>query len=241
MIRNLFLFLLLFLSGGLLAQDVILDKNVDEQYKEKKGPNMRYYGHFYESIGTVAPYNNLKGASVESQRSIEFIFGYRYKIKLLSFYAIGIDVSNRWIRYGIKPEGAPLAGELATNPLLEAGLVDKLSMNLSSLGAEAYNRINIGKRGNVLGNFLDIGIRGEWNYGSRLILKSNAAEGEYFNKAREVRKKLDFIEQFSTLVTARIGINKLAISGNYRITDLITNGYATPELPPLTVGFQVAF
>jgi hypothetical protein len=241
MIRNLFLYFFLFLSAGLLAQDVVLEKNVDEQYQEKKGPNMRYYGHFYEGIGTVAPYGNLKGATAESQRSSEIIFGYRYKIKLLSFYAIGLDLSNRWLRYGIKSEGIPVAGEIASNPLSEAGLVDKLSLNLSSLGLEAYNRINIGKRGNVLGNFIDIGIKGEWNYGSRLILKSDATDGDYFQKAREVRKKLDFIGKLSTLVTARIGINKIGIYGNYRLSDLIADGYTTPELPPLTVGVQVAF
>jgi len=241
MIRNLFLCVFVCLSAGIAAQDVVLEKDVDEQYMEKKGPNMRYYGHFYEGIGTVAPYNNLKGATAESHRSSEFIFGYRYKIKLLSFYAIGLDVSNRWLRYGIKSEGVPGAAELASNPLSEAGLVDKLSMSLSSLGAEAYNRINIGKRGNVLGNFIDIGIKGEWIYGSRLILKSNAAEGDYFTKTREVRKKLDFIEQFSTLVTARIGINKIGIYGYYRLSDLIETEYTTPELPPLTVGLQVAF
>ncbi len=238
MIKQLIFAVVLFFSLGLSAQDVVLDMNVDEQYTEKKGPNMRQYGHFYEGIAVVVPYNSVSGAKTDLGRSGEFLFGYRYKLKLLSFYAIGFDLNHRWTRYGIASEELPA---VATNPLSFAKDVRRMSLGVSSFGAEAYNRINIGKRGNTLGNYLDLGIKGEWNYSRKLYIKENAVDGDYFETSRSVQKKLNFIEKFSTLVTARVGINKVMLYGTYRISDLIAGGYTTPELPPLNMGVQLAF
>ena len=239
MIKYLVLIALAFLPIYISAQDIVLDKNVDEQYSEKRGPNMRQYGHAYYGIATVLPYNNVSGANAESHRSAMFTFGYRYKLKLLSFYAIGFDLSNQYSRYGIKSEeSVPV---VASNPFSIASEVKKLNLGMSSLGAEAYNRINIGKRGNVLGKYLDIGIKGDWNYGRKMIIKEKSVSGDYYENSRTVQKNLKFIEKFATLVTARIGINKFILYGNYRFSDLIVPEYSSPELPPLTAGFQMAF
>lgn len=229
-----------FMYLSLSAQDIIMDKNVEEQYSEKHGQNMRHYGQFYEAFGTFIPYNNNSGAKAVLGRSMEFTFGYRYKLKLLSFYAIGFDLSNRWQKYGIEAED-DVAVDISSNPFSQASQVKRLSLNVASLGAEAYNRINIGKRGNTLGNYVDIGIKGEWNYGRKMYLKEEAPAGDYFEKSKTVQKNLSFIEKFSTIITARIGINKFCIYGNYRFSDIIVDGYTSPELPPLTAGVQVAF
>lgn len=239
MIKNLIFLVLVFLSAGVAAQDVVLDKNVDEQYTEKRGPNMRQYGHLYEGFAFVIPYDEVAGASTEFGRSGSLVFGYRYKLKLLSFYAIGFDLSHNWTRYGIKPED-DVAVETG-NPLSRASEVYRMGLGISSLGAEAYNRINIGKRGNVLGNYLDIGVKGNWNYARKLILKEKALSSDFYEKSRTVQKNLNFIEKISTDITARIGINKFVIYGNYRFSDLIVSGYTTPELPPLTAGVQMVF
>ncbi len=222
------------------AQDVVLDKDVDKQYEDKKGPNMRYYGHFYQALGFAIPYEEMSGANIQVGKSSEYFVGYRYKLKLLSFYAIGFDVNYIWRRYGIKSE-PDLPVDVALNPFSQASLVDKMNLGLSSLGGEVYNRVNIGKRGNVLGKYFDIGIKAEWNIGNRLVIKQKAVAGDYFEKSRSVQKNLNFIEKFSTLLTARIGINNYSIYGNYRISNLFTTDYSIPELPPLTAGFQMKF
>ena len=225
---------------SLSAQDIVLDKKVDGQYQDKRGPNMRQYGHGYVGLGLVIPYQNNSGSMIDPGRSPEFTIGYRYKLKLLSFYAIGFDLSGNWIKYGIRAEHS-VPADITSNPLSQARDADKLSMTISSLDAEVYNRINIGKRGNILGNYLDIGLKGEWNYMQKLVIRESPAGDDYYSKSRIVQKNLSFIERFSTLVSARIGINKYIIYGNYRISELITAGYSTPELPPVTAGFQLAF
>jgi hypothetical protein len=236
----LFFMVLSFLYINISAQEIVLNKNVDEQYTDEKGPNMPRYGHIYIGLAMVVPYNNLPGADTDLGRSGEMLIGYRYKVKLTSFYAIGFDISNRFVRYGIKSE-EDIPVDIDSNPLSQASLADKLGLGLTSLGLEVYNRFNFGKRGNTLGNYLDIGIKEEWNYRRKLIIKDEAPDGSYFEKSRNVEKNLLFIEKFSTILTARIGINRICIYGNYRISDLITSGYTTPELPPLTSGVQVAF
>ena len=51
MLKHLIYLVFPFLSLCISAQDIVLDKNVDEQFKEKRGPNMRQYGHIYYGIG----------------------------------------------------------------------------------------------------------------------------------------------------------------------------------------------
>jgi hypothetical protein len=238
--KNIFFLMLILMSAFAVAQDVVLDKNVDEQYQEDYGPNMKRYGHFYFGIGLPLPVGETTGAKINPAGSSDAVFGYRYKFRLLSFFAVGMDLSHSWTRYGILNDSdVPVI--VAVNPLSKAGAVEKLSLDLNSLGAEAFGRINIGKRGNVMGNYFDFGIKQEWNYVRKFIVKENAPKGSYYAKSRSVERNLNFISNFSTILTARIGVDKYAVYGKYRISDIITGGYTTPELTPYVLGFEYAF
>ena len=182
------------------------------------------------------PSDEKSGAKTDFVRSWEYSFGYRYKLKLLSFYAVGLDAGLRYVRYRIEDEKLIYD---PSKPLTMASITDKFSVGISSLGLEAYNRINIGPRGNTLGQYIDIGFRGEWNYATREIIKQKLESTDLAERMRTVNRGLKYIESFSTLVTARIGYNKLSLFGYYRLSDLFKHKYGLVELPSVIIGIQI--
>ncbi|MCK4920135.1 MAG: hypothetical protein KAS71_03760 [Bacteroidales bacterium] len=234
------LFLFAFLSVLIIAgaQDVILEKDVDEQFKGTKGPNMRHFKHLYLGAGTVLDYDEETGASINPLTSAQFIIGYRYKLKLLSFYALGFDLNFKMNRYMFDGDDEnPLD---LSNPLLIVENEEKHSLTNNGPGLELYQRINIGKRGNTLGKYLDIGVQGQWNMTDveEYILVNEA--DPYFGKSRIINRKLTFIEPVSYGLSARIGINKFAIQGYYRLSDYFRSEFSMSELPRLTIALQFA-
>lgn len=234
--RQLFLFwfLSLFIFAG--AQDVILEKDVEKQFKGTKGPNMRHYSHFYLGGGTILDFEEEAGASINPWKSAQFIFGYRYKLKLLSFYALGIDLNFKMNQYMLDGDDEnPLDID---NPLSIVENEKKHRLMNNGLGFEIFQRINIGKRGNSLGNYLDIGVQGQWNISDVEEYIVINETNQYFGKTKVVNRRLTFTEPFSYGLSARFGLSKFAIHGYYRLSDYFKPEFAIPELPRLSVGLQ---
>ena len=126
------------------------------------------------------------------------------------------------------------------NPLSIVENEKKHSLTNNGLGLEFYQRINIGKRGNALGNYLDIGVQGQWNMSDVEEYMVINETNPYFGKTRIMNRKLTFTEPLSYGLSARIGLNKFAIHGYYRLSDYFKPEFAIPELPRLSVGVQCA-
>lgn len=53
---------ILFVHGLTFCQEVILEKNVEEQYQESMwGPNLKHFGHVYIDLGMPVDYENQEG------------------------------------------------------------------------------------------------------------------------------------------------------------------------------------
>ena len=235
-IRLLILFCLV--SGSLYAQDTVLEMDVDNQYKENHGPNMRHYGHFYTGVGFVTGYGEKEGSAIDFWRSQDFLFGYRYKLKVLSFYALGFDAGFNTKRYGLS--GAGSLPPIASNPLTQWGEAKRHAIRNNSLGIGVYQRINIGKRGTSLGNYIDIGIDGPYNYSVKEVVVRTTDSGyEPAGISRSTFRKLDYYERFTYGLQGRIGIGRFMAYGHYRLSDYFSDKYDIPELPRLTAGLQV--
>jgi hypothetical protein len=231
---------LLFLGMNIFSQDVVIDKDVDEQYQTKKGPNYRYYNQFYIGFGGMADFDEETGAKINAWRSSNFIFGYRYKLKLLSFYALGFDLNFNQNIYFM--EGDSENPFDALNPLTFDIDEKKQTLTNNAFALEVYQRINIGKRGNSLGKYLDLGVSGQWNHTVKETVKKEFTdEQNYYGKSLDVRRKLDYIEAFQYDLTARIGVNQFVVYGKYRMSDYFNDKFIMPELPRLSLGIQYAF
>jgi len=221
------------------AQDVVLEKNVEEQYGGTKGPNMRHFKHFYIGAGNILDFDENEGSSINPWKSSQFIIGRRYKLKLLSFYSLGLDFNYKISQYMLEGDDQDPASSII-NPLAIDGDEKNHSLLNNSFGLEVYQRINIDKRGNKLGKYFDIGFRGEWNVTDVQTYTMIDKTDSYAEKRKFINRRLKYVEAFSYGPTARIGFNKWAIYGNYRLSDHFKSSFQMAELPRWSVGIQLA-
>ena len=235
--RILFFALLILVSIYTEAQDVKLEKDVEEQYKGTKGPNMRHHKHMYFGIGGISGFDEEIGTAINPWKSGQIVIGYRYKLKLLSFYAIGLDMNFKMNQYYFDDDDVnPLDID---NPLANITGEEKHSLTNNGLGLEFYQRINIGKRGNALGKYLDTGFRGQWNMTNVEDYVLITDNDPFVGKTMVVNRRLNYIEAFSYGLSARIGINKFVIYSYYRLSDYFKPEFGIPELSRLSFGAQM--
>ena len=235
--RTFLLLVGLLMLPHLYSQEILLDMNVEDQYKETNGPNMQNHNHVYISLGVIPDFDEEGITSINSWKSGEYIIGYRYKRKLSSFYSLGYDLNFRVNRFFFD---APDLFSNLDDPLL-AGQVKKHHLLTNSFNLEIYQRFNIGPHGNTLGNYIDMGVYGQLNHSVKEVkLLENKEESASAGKERRIYRKLDYIERLGYGLSGRIGRNKWAIYGKYRLSDFFSTEYNLPELPRLTVGIEFA-
>ncbi len=213
---TLLILLSVFFIPAVMPQSVVISKNVDEQYKSTFGPNLRHYGHFYIGLAAMPGFDANSGSAVELFGSGEYAAGYRYKLKLLSFYALGLDLSYEHTRYNFNIDDLSVFNPY--NPLTFAQDEKRHLLVNNAFTLEIYQRINFGKRGNTLGNFLDMGIYGSWNHTVKEVIVKTYGDNDYLGKSRLVNRKLDINEPLSYGLSARIGHEKFALYGKYRLS-----------------------
>jgi len=228
---------LIALSQTLFSQEVVLDMDTEEQYTGNKGPNMRHYGYLYLGVGNIPGFEEQTGSKIDFTTSGEFQFGYRYKLKVLSFYSLGFDLNFQSSRYGLEGDkGNPVD---PANPLTLTSGEKRHALRMNSAGAGVYQRINIGKRGNSLGNYLDMGIEGRWILGTKEVLVFKNSTYLPASRSRYTYRGLDFTEQFYYGLNIRAGTGRYMIYADYRLSDYFTSAYSIPELPRLNTGIQI--
>lgn len=240
MLKSIFPAIVLFIfSTGLFSQDIVLEKDVTDQYKEGNGPNMRNFRHFYIGFGGIIDFDESPGTAINAYRSGQITFGYRYKLKLLSFYALGLDLNFKSDQYFM--EGDDANPYDPNNPLALYTGEKRQTFTDNGIGLEIYQRINIGKRGNTLGKYLDAGFRAQWNVTDVEELVINYNDPTYTGRQRIFNRRLQYVEDYSYGLSARIGFDHFIIYGYYRLSDIFKDSFNIPELPRLSVGLQYAF
>ena len=153
--KNIFCYLLTIIFWGIglsgFAQKILLEQDVNaDSIRPVKGPNLKHYSHYYLGYGLVASPGSA-GSEIRYGMSSDITLGYRYKRKLSQFYSIGMDISYHLTTYRLKQN--------STKRLPNDSLHDKEQLIFHNVGFGIYNRFNYGKRGNYIGNFIDIGAR----------------------------------------------------------------------------------
>lgn len=228
--KSIFLIIFIFFICETYAQAVLLEQDLSKDSLVKKtGPNLRHYHHFYMSLGFAADQAE-KGAEINYGSSNSFDFGYRYKLKICNHYAMGTDFWWGSDGYNMKQANTKLLPDTILN--------DKEKFTFYNFGLGYYNRINFGKRGNHVGNYLDFGVYGQWTYNLVHYTKNKMTNG---NVVEVKTKKLNYYNPLNWGVNARIGFNRYIITASYRMSDYFITRYKYPELPRLTVGVQIGF
>lgn len=228
--------ILLFINIPLIGQKILMDKDVSNAYQNIQGPNTKSFKQFYFGTGLII--NNSEHLEINSFRSRYLTVGFRQKYKLLSFYSLGYELGyNAWY-FNIKQS----EDKMIPNEELH----DKEKLRLHSGNILLFNRLNIGKRGNVIGRFIDFG--GYMNFifstshytKDKILDETSTSDQAVYAEIRVVKNsRLDYIQYFGYGVFARTGINWFALKVTYRMSDLFKEKYHWTELPRLQVGFEL--
>ncbi len=228
-----FILIILFLPFFGISQKVLLEENVEyDTLVTKFGQNYANYRHFYISAGFLTGENN-PGSEIIFVNSRQMELGYRYKRKISDNYAFGLGLSICNSSFYLNQK----ANKIVPNDSLHSS--EKIAIN--SLKLELYNRINIGKRGNIIGKFMDIGFFTSYNYRAKHITKDKLTDTNKFfaKKVKSVYKGLEYIENFGYGLGVRLGINRYVIYSQLRLTNIFKSNYNMPELPVYSVGIQI--
>ncbi len=212
------------------AQDVLFNETVNsDSVIEKNGPNLKHYKHPYIGFGFAATQSENKSSNVDLGLSSNFIFGYRTKLKISNFYAIGYDISYNLSWYRLSQTNDKRTPDSLQN--------DKERLTFHNFELGLYNRFNFGKRGNIIGKFIDLGAYADWTFLCSHFTKNKNDANDNIYKTKVTHLK--YYEAFNYGVLTRIGINRWVVYANYRLSDLFKSSYNYAELPRLTIGVQI--
>lgn len=226
--KKIFTIFLLSLSIGAFSQAVLLEQDVKaDTIRPTKGPNLKHFYQGYFGIGIpVFTNEDLNYTKFGTTSAVDF--GMRYKRKLASHFAVGADLGLNLAAYKIKQDNGKTVPDTIIN--------SREKFQINSLTGSVYFRVNVGRRGNHLGNYLDVGAFGGWNLAKKHRTINTNEQDE---KVKVITSHLKYMEDFSYGILARIGSNRYALTASYRLSDLFKSTSLFPELPRLTAGVEV--
>lgn len=227
-------------SQAVHSQIVLLEENVKDLDLEKPvyGANHRHFTHFYVGYEFITDKVKGEGLEVVLGRSMAILSGYRYKLKLAKYLAVGADIDYFYMSYFLKQNDSKVVPNNIKHEL------ERLIFH--NLGTEFYVRVNFGRRGNSIGKFIDVATYANWAFSQKHYYedKIDDKNNPYRNGLIKVtNKKLNYINDFNYGLRARLGFGKLVFSATYRITDMFTKDLkkdvADVELPRVSIGLQL--
>ena len=229
--RTLAVLLALALPGAAQAQQVLVQANVAaDTLKTTFGPNRRYFGHGYVGYGLVAGAAN-PGAGVRyGPYSSELRLGGRLKVRLSQTLAVHTDLAYSYLRY----ELAQQAAKAIPDPVQH----EREAFVLHQAAADLGLRLNYGRRGNVVGSYLDLLAGGSWVVASTHSTSEVPGPGV---GSREVTEHgLPYFRRWSGSTGARLGFDRYALTARYRLSPTFTAAYGNwPELPRWVFGLEL--
>ncbi len=214
------------------AQEVLLHEEVTaDTVKPTFGPNYRNFLHSFMGYGAVFGGTEGPGTAIRYGNSGDFLFGVRYKYRVTNFFSWGAEAYYRSLFYSIKQDSLKSFPDTLLN--------DKERLTFHNLSAGFYLRFNLEKkRGNRVGNFIDLGGYGEWTFRLTHFTLNKLPDGSI---ARTNRTGLDYYNSLNYGAMARLGFNRWIFFASWRFSNLFKETKNLPELPRLTVGVQVGF
>jgi hypothetical protein len=213
------------------AQEVVLsEKVIQDSVRGKYGPNMSHYLHFYAGFGFITPVNQNTGSEIYFGKANNFEIGLRYKKRITNWLALGANLYYEMYNYRLEQN------DDKTFP--DTLIYGKQKVKSHNFGIAPYLRINIGRRGNRLGNYLDVGVFGNVIF-SQKLKAFDTPDG----KEKVVLKDAGLLNSTFWGVYANIGIaNSFVLFAKYNMSELVKPGNANyADLPPLTIGLQFNF
>jgi hypothetical protein len=233
----------LWIHNPCMSQINLLHKQPYQQLnKEDEGPNTRNWWSSYLQFGFLVPIANQDSLGVkENFSNMMFETGWRYKFKMNEFLSTGLDFGYNYQEFNIR--------QSANKNLLSLNIQnDKQLIRMHAITAGGYIRINFGKRGNIVGKYLDIAGNIQYSFRDEMLIRNEVepSVGIPSETVKNVFIHLPFVRDVHYFGTARFGWNFVSIFAKYRLSEFFSpvtylNGDRTlPNLPSLQVGIEIS-
>ena len=224
------LLILLFSNLSVFAQKQIIHQNLKQDtLKVNKGPNGQRFSHTYLIVGGIVPDSKI----IDAARSHEFGIGWLKKRKINNVISLGFDFAFSYRNYRIV--------DTSYYALPPGSTLQKERLYTRNFQLKPWVRINIGKHGNTLGKYIDLGAFGEWSFARTHYYKFENPKGTPEGvKGEYLLKKHDWFLPFNYGAMVRIGMNKWSLFGMYRVSDMFKQNVFFKEMPRITAGVNYA-
>jgi len=229
----LLIFIISFISISSFSQETGMNK-ADDNF----GPNKTHFAHSFVNFGFMSPPKEGEGADIIYGKSHSFTYGIKYKYKIANAFSIGLGVYYNYQTWHLKQDSS----KVIPNNIL----YDKEKITSNNVGGEFFLRFNVGKRNNTIGNYIDLAPYGVWTYNTSRKITVNSNNpidplGEEYNTTTNVN--LNYLENFNYGMQLRIGLDRIAITGKYRLSNIFASYFKTAishtELPRLIIGLEI--
>ncbi len=238
--KQLIAFIIIFIQFNLCSQTVLLHEDIRKLdfQMPSNGPNYKHFHQLYLNLGFFIPGGDEMEIETELWESLSFSVGWRYKRKFANWLAVGTGLSFTNACLSIKQN----SNKQVPNNILHA----KEKLKLNNINLELFTRLNLGKRGNVIGKFIDLGGYIEYAFLIKHYYSDNFNKNSppYYSGVKEVdQKNLGYVKKFNYGLKARMGANRWVIIASYRLSNLLTDDYKniTGEyfFPRMAVGVEI--
>ena len=207
-----------------IAQTTKMNESPTKKEVPEEGPNLKKFQHPTIGFGTIL------GSSTDFRSGVSnyLMIGERNKRKINEWYSLGFG-SHFWVyNFHVAEDAQILTPQV--NPM------EKQVFRQNALGLEFFNRFNFGKRGNRIGNFLELSVYGQWNMNTKLISKS-----EKDGSNRLVMRNINpgWAQRWNYGVSARLGFNRMVLLAQYRLSELFVNDVVFNAAPNLSIGLEI--
>ena len=238
--KQLFVIIIILFHYTIYSQTVLLHEDISKLdfQMPSNGPNYKSFHQLYLNYIFIVPLGDKLEVETDLWKSASFSVGWRYKRKLASWFAVGTGISYTNPIYSITQN----ANKQVPNNIQH----NREKLRLNNVNLELYTRLNFGKRGNVIGKFIDIGGYAEYAFSLKHFYEDNSDKSNppYYSGVTQVNERdLNYIKRFNYGLRTRMGINRWVITASYRLSNLLTDDYKSIVgdyfLPRLAVGAEI--
>lgn len=224
------------MGGTLLAQEPVMDQDVDQQLEQPlEGPRADFTVFVDYGLGVILPGGETDSVQNEGFSNY-FWYGVLMQRNLGGHFGIGGNVNYVRSMHRIS--------QAENNPLNYSQIHAKQKLVHNGIGVSGHLRFYLTNRGNNLGKYIDLGGYANFYLGERMTFVD---EGELATDVggEEIEtniRKLTYVSNLEYGGMARIGLGAFYFFGKYRLSDMFTpfdgfgDGSKLPELERLSVG-----
>jgi len=207
------------------AQTDMLEQEVNEDTTINKFRNNRTsHSAVFFDLGFAAGQTSGDSApSILIGKSWSFKYGTQYNLRVNNFYSILGQLAYKRAAYYYEVKDQVLSQKLIMNNAM----------------AEFSNRFSFGDRGSFIVNYFEIGVSADYAFMTKMkTVSETTSDIKTHAKEKTSYHGLGSLENLAYNAHARLGLKKLVLFGDYRLTDRLKSN-SSYQLPPLTLGVRL--